>query len=107
MRLPDPCLRHARRKIQSQAAGKADWDEAKALVVLWEKSGSWDGQDKIEEPVSLPAANPGPERITVARAIEAFSAEFEEYAAPATQKKYRRMLKRLQAFSDGKGLRRD
>ncbi len=90
-------------KFSRKQTGKADWDEAKALVALWEKAGSWDGQDKIEEPVSLPAANPGPERITVARAIKTFTAEFQEYAAPATQKKYRRMLKRLQAFSDAKG----
>ena len=89
-------------KFNRKQTGKADWDEAKALVALWEKAGSWDGQDKIEQPLP-PTAEAAPGRITIARAIKAFTTEFQEYAAPATQKKYRRILKRFQAFSDAKG----
>ena len=90
-------------KFNRRQTGKTDWGEAKALVALWEKANSWDGQNKIEEPVSLPDANSEPERISVARAIAAFTAEFEEYAAFATQKKYKRLLKQLQSFSDARG----
>jgi site-specific recombinase XerD len=92
-------------KFNRRQTGKADWDEAKAVASLWEKSGSWDGQDKIEEPVSLPTATASsdPVRVTVARAISAFTAEFEEYAAQATRKKYKRLLRRLQSFSDARG----
>ena len=89
-------------KFNRRQTGKADWDEAKALVALWEKAASWDGQDEIEQPLP-PTAEATPGRITIARAIALFTTEFQEYAAPATQKKYRRILKRFQAFSDARG----
>src|SRR6202050_5412899 len=73
-------------KFSRRQTGTADWDEAKALVALWQQSGSWDGQDKIETPLALSVINAEPERISIIRAIAAFTAEFEEYAAPATQK---------------------
>jgi site-specific recombinase XerD len=86
--------------------GKTDWDEAKALADQWENADDWDGQGKADEPVSLPTAPPvfpDPKRVTVARAIAAFTTEFEEYAAEATCKKYKRLLRRLQSFSDARG----
>ncbi len=43
------------------------------------------------------------ERLTVDRAIQAFTAEFEEYAAVNTQKKYRLLLQKLRRFSESKG----
>ena len=33
--------------------------------------------------------------VTVARAIAAFTVEFESYAAEATRKKYKRLMKRV------------
>jgi|ERR1039458_6001894 hypothetical protein len=89
-------------KFNRRQTGKADWDEAKALVALWEKAASWDGQAEIEQPLP-PTAEATPGRISIDRAIKAFTTEFQEYAAPATQKKYRRILKRFQAFSDARG----
>lgn len=54
-------------KFNRKQTGKADWDEAKALAALWEKAGTWRGQDKIEEPISLSAAaSSEPSRITIA-----------------------------------------
>ena len=89
-------------KFNRRQTGKADWDEAKALVALWEKAASWDGQAEIEQPLP-PTAEATPGRISIDRAIKAFTIEFQEYAAPATQKKYRRIVKRFQAFSDARG----
>jgi hypothetical protein len=60
-------------KFSRRRTGTADWDEAKALVALWQQSGSWDGQDNIEAPLPLPAANPEPDRISIGRAIAAFT----------------------------------
>jgi hypothetical protein len=56
-------------KFRRRQTGTADWDEAKSVVALLQKSGSWDGQDKIEAPLTLPSTNPEPERISVIRAI--------------------------------------
>lgn len=92
-------------KFNRKQTGKSDWDEAKALAGQWEKADTWDGRGSVAEPVSLPAApaSHDPTRVTVARAIAAFTAEFDSYAAEATRKKYKRLLKRLQTFSDAKG----
>jgi len=92
-------------KFSRKQTGKTDWDEAKALAAQWEKANGWDGQGRDDEPVSFPIApvSPDPKRVTVARAIAAFTAEFEQYAAEATRKKYKRLLKRLQNFSDARG----
>lgn len=92
-------------RFSRKQTGKSDWDEAKAVAAQWENAASWDGQGRADEPLSLPTATiaADPSRVTVARAISAFTAEFEEYAAQATRKKYKRLLKRLQSFSDAKG----
>ena len=89
-------------KFSRKQTGKTDWEEAKALAAQWEKADRWDGQGTTDNPVSLPIAPPAsdPARVTVARAIAAFTSEFEEYAAQATRKKYKRLLRRLQSFSD-------
>ena len=90
-------------KFSRRQTGTADWDEAKSVVALLQQSGSWDGQDKIEAPLTLPDTNPEPERISVIRAIAAFTAEFEEHTAPNTQRNYKFVLKQLRGFSDAKG----
>ena len=50
-------------KFNRRQTGNAEWDEAKALVALLEKSGSWDGQDKIEAPLTLPPQTPTPDGL--------------------------------------------
>src|SRR5439155_22357809 len=48
------CLIHASgtlgRKFSRKQTGKSNWDEAKALVAVWEAAKSRDGAAKIEEP---------------------------------------------------------
>ncbi len=90
-------------KFNRRQTGTADWDEAKALVALLQQSASWDRQDEIEQPLTLPATDPEPERISVIRAIAAFTAEFEEHTAPNTQRNYKFVLKQFRGFSDAKG----
>ncbi len=102
MRLPDPRVGYAWRKVQPKKTGKSDWDEAKAVVAIWESAQSWDGVPKVEAPVP-PAPEPDASRITIERAIKAFTAEFQEHAATNTQKKYRLLLAKLKAFAESKG----
>jgi hypothetical protein len=90
-------------KFSRRQTGTADWDEAKSVVALLQQSGAWAGQDKIEAPLTLPDANPDPQRISVIRAIAAYTAEFEEHTAPNTQRNYKFVLKQLRGSSDAKG----
>jgi integrase len=101
------CLIHVSGTLGGQFSrkqtGKANWEEAKAVAAVWESARSWDDRTKIEESAA-PSPDPeAPERLTIERAIQAFTAEFEEYAASNTQKKYRLLLKKLKVFSQSKG----
>ena len=51
----------------------------------------------------VPEVPADPSRVTIARAIQVFTAEFAEHAAPNTQKKYGLLLKKLRAFSEERG----
>lgn len=44
-----------------------------------------------------------PSRVTIARAIQVVTAKFAEHAAPNTQKKDGLLLKKVRAFSEGRG----
>ena len=90
-------------KFSRKQTGKSNWEEAKAVIVVWETAQSWDGQAKIEPSPVLAHADPASGRITIDRAIQAFTAEFAEYAAPNTQKKYKLILAKLRAFSESRG----
>lgn len=81
------------------------WDEAKTLARVWQDSDSWDGPAMVPErqPPVPDAPAPDAGRITVERAIQAFTAEYQEHAASATQKKYRLLLAKLKAFADSRG----
>jgi integrase len=87
-------------KFRRRDTGRSDWAEAKAVVASWEAAQSWDGPAPAE-PAPAPAVPDG--RITIDRAIQAFTAEFQEHAATNTQKKYRLLLGKLKAFADTKG----
>jgi hypothetical protein len=101
------CLIHISGTLGGQFSrkqtGKTNWEEAKAVAVVWESALSWDGQTKIEESVAPASQLAASERLTIQRAIEEFTREFEEYAAPNTQKKYRLILQKLKRFSESKG----
>jgi integrase len=80
--------------------GKSSWEEAKAVVALWETSKSWDGEVTLPQP--LPETT-RPHRVTVEHAIKAFLAELQETAAFATHKKYRLLLTKMIEFSEKRG----
>jgi integrase len=80
------------------------WDESKDVVRAWEDAGAWDGEAKIERLPEVAAAAPvvPDRRVTIERAVQAFTAEFQN-AAVNTQKKYRLLLAKLKAFADNRG----
>jgi integrase len=90
-------------RFSRRQTGKANWEEAKAAVAIWESARSWDGHAKTEEAAAQSPEPVVPEQVTVERAIQAFTSEFEKYTAPNTQKKYRLLLKKLKGFSESKG----
>jgi integrase len=87
-------------KFNRKQTGKSDWDEAKAVVALWETAGSWDGEAIVPEPLPETAQ---PHRVTIERAVKAFLDELQETAAFATHKKYRLLLTKLIEFSEKRG----
>lgn len=88
---------------------QTDWRQAEAVAREWEQAGSWDGAPASPAPpapipevaVQTPALDAG--RVTVERAIVAFTADFQEHLASNTQKKYRLLLKKLKEFADARG----
>jgi integrase len=101
------CLIHASGtlggKFRRKQTGHANWEEAKAVAAAWEAARSWVSGSIIGEVTPTPPEPVAPERLTIARAIAAFTAEFEEYAAPNTRKKYGLLLRKLRGFSESKG----
>jgi site-specific recombinase XerC len=73
---------------------------AKAVAAEWEKSGSWNGEVVVPEPLPEPTQ---PHRVTVERAVTAFLLELNETAAFATHKKYRLLLIKFKEFSIVRG----
>jgi hypothetical protein len=95
------------RQFKRKNTERTDWEDARALARAWEDAGSWDGPAPKTEPViripepAGPATDTG--RITIDRAIDVFTAEYRENAAPATLKKYGLLFKKLKAFSANRG----
>jgi integrase len=83
--------------------GKSKWDEAKAVVAVWERAQSWDGPQP--EPLPPDSAPSGADnRISIADALAAFLAVREgTKIAPSTLRKYRTFANQLRTFADGKG----
>jgi site-specific recombinase XerD len=78
------------------------WEEAKAVALVWETSGSWDGKPVVQAMSSAP--NPEPVRIKIADASAVFLSLREgEKIAGATLRKYRTFIKQLQSFADSRG----
>jgi len=88
-------------KFSRKQTGKSDWDEAKAVVAIWEAARSWDNPATLQAPPP-PAPEPASGRIKIERAIQAFTAEYQEHA-PNTRKNYRLLLAEMKAFSDHRG----
>src|ERR1700744_3360972 len=87
-------------KFNRKQTGKSDWDEAKALVALWEGADAWDGRPALPP---APVAE-GPARISIADAVAVFMSIREgDEIAPATLRKYRTFTKQLLAFANSRG----
>lgn len=92
-------------QFKRKYTGKNDWDEAKAVVTEWERASSWTGAaTPPPAPVQTPATtDPKSTRITIDHAIKSFKAEFGHHAAINTQKKYKLLLGKVEAFSAKRG----
>lgn len=89
------------RKFSRRATGKADWDEAKAVVATWEAAGAWDGPAPAPPP---PEPVPVPTRVTIVEGGKVFlSGRAGKQIAPSTLRKYRTFVKQLTAFADARG----
>lgn len=102
------CLIHASGtlggKFNRKHTGKADWDEAKALVAEWEKVDSWDGKP-VHPAVPAPSADSDSgKRISIVDAIKIFLNNREgAKIAPATLRKYKTFAKQLATFGESRG----
>ncbi len=80
-------------KSSRKQTGKSKWDEAKAVVAVWEKAQSWVGEVTLPEPLPDPAQR---QRVTIEHAVKAFLAELQESISFGTHKKYRLLLDKVQ-----------
>ena len=89
-------------KFRRQTTSQWEWRNAVAAARRWEAIGSWSGAPP--QPVAPTSPQKAAEKHTrIADATQDFLAEQAETAAPATQKKYRLLLKRFVEFSDEHG----
>ena len=89
------CLIHVSgtlsKKSSRKQTGKSNWDEAKAVVTVWESAQSWDG---VETAPVVPVPEPDTRRVTIARAIQMFTNECS-HAAANTRKNYGLLMGKL------------
>lgn len=87
-------------KFNRKQTGKSDWDEAKAVVAVWEDSDSWDAKPKVQ--VVTPPA--GPPRMTIADGVKIFLSHREgAEIAPSTMSKYLTFTKLLVEYANSRG----
>ncbi len=90
-------------KFRRKQTGKSDWDEAKAVVAVWEAAKSWDGVAQVQEP-AIPAPAAIDARLTIADALAAYLAgRAAREPRPATMAKYKTLTKQLKAWAEDKG----
>jgi integrase len=102
------CLIHASGTIggvfRRKQTGQWTWEDAKAVASEWQAAGSWEGSGAVDLPpreTSQPET--GPPRVLVTSAVERFLRELSSHTAPNTQKKYRLLMKKLEAFAAHRG----
>lgn len=87
---------------------RTSWDDAKAIVSLWEAAGTWD----LSPPAKPLEAPPQPEEnlaaraagISIAEATESFLANRQNRGIEtSTLVKYRTFVKQLRAYCDSRG----
>lgn len=80
------------------------WVEAKAIVDEWQRTGSWDGAVERPVPANVPPVDDGPQRITVAEALNAYLAiRSGSGMAVSTLRKHRTFVKQFGAFAESRG----
>jgi integrase len=84
-----------------------EWEPAKDVLRRFESAGTWTSEPALAPPVATPP-DPAPSavpagRTTIERAMAAYMADFGEYLATNTQRKYRFLLGKLKAFSELRG----
>ncbi len=78
------------------------WAEAKATVAEWQRAASWG--KPVDQPASIPPADEGPQRITVAEALNAYLAiRSSSGMAVSTLRKHRTFVKQLGQFAESRG----
>lgn len=87
------------KRFRRQSTGKWEWDDAKAVAEALEQAGAWGG---VSAALPLQELEPAL-RITIDRAIKAYTAQLQEHAAANTQRNYRLQIAKLKAFSDARG----
>jgi integrase len=88
-------------RFNRKQTGKSDFDQAKALVAVWEAADSW---DREPAPPPAPVEPPAPRPVTIAEATKVFLSNREGAAiAPATLRKYKTFTRQLTAFADARG----
>jgi integrase len=88
-------------KFDRKQTGKSNWDEAKAVVAVWEDANSWSGKVTVALPL---APTESPARVTLADAVKVFMTLREgDKIAPSTLNKYRTFTKQLAAFAESRG----
>jgi hypothetical protein len=100
--MSDLRFRHYWQALPSQNTGRWQWDDAQIVAGEIERAGKWEGTS-APIPVPEPPEPSTQVRVTLDRAINAFTADFEEHATLHTQKKYGLLLAKLRTFSDGRG----
>lgn len=100
------CLIHASGtlggKFSRKLIGKRDWQEAKAVVAVWEAADSWEGKTPVPPPALAPAKSPA--AVTIQMAVEAYLTNRKgRKIAESTMRKYQSFARQLVAFGESKG----
>lgn len=90
-------------KFKRRHTGKADWGEAKAIALAWERDQSWDVKVSLATEAA-PVVSSGPTRTTIEDATKAFLSHREgSKIAISTLRKYRTFTKQLTEFAESRG----
>ena len=91
------------KRYKRQSTGAWEWEQARAIVEAWERSGTWGKVDSLPQAVPPPTDNPT-DRITIEQASQAFLDKISTKGFElVTESEYRTFMRQLRAFTDGKG----
>jgi hypothetical protein len=116
VRLSHSCLRHPRREVQAKTDGQgrlgrgkgrcSELGKGRLLGYRWHFVNAFESRSHVDNrATAFLRAESTAKSVTIERAVQAFTSEFSEYAAPNTHKKYKLILAKLISFSQSKGAR--